>query len=67
MAKHDDLLNTAAWIYATTGADMDTCLNEAAELLASLSEGDLDCPDCPDHDNVWTREGIRCPHCGGDA
>lgn len=40
MSKRDDLLNTASWIYASTGADLETCLNKAADLLAALSEGD---------------------------
>ena len=34
-----DLLSTATWIYHGTGASMDQCLNDAADLLAALSEG----------------------------
>ena len=38
----NELLNTATWIYATTGDDFDDCMDEAANLLADLSEGEND-------------------------
>jgi hypothetical protein len=38
-----ELLNTASWIYATTGQSFDDCINAAGELLAALSEGEAKC------------------------
>lgn len=37
-----ELLNTATWIYSATGGAFDDCMDEAANLLADLSEGEND-------------------------